>query len=201
MFYSKIFASCKVGVFVIPRAVALSMMGLSVLTISACASSPKSASESVSKSASAAASAYFVVVDQSEKGFVVFTSISSSTNPKKLAKIRKKVDADDSMTMHTWSAFVNNLPGYAKETMLVDDYPQVDVVAGLPCLLSKKYSVGAPWGLSWNGGIALTYRDYQRVRRSYKKYLKDPQSHKAKKDVRADPIYPNHHFKLVGCQQ
>lgn len=151
--------------------------------------------------ASVQLSAAYVVVDQREKGFVVFTSLAASMTPKKLSEIRQKVAEADDVSLVRWADFEKNVTQYAKATMLVNDYPQINISDGLLCLLGTKRAMGAPWGLSWNGGIALTYRDYQHVRRSYQRYLKNPATHQAETDPRADPIYPNHHLTFAGCQR
>lgn len=176
------------------------LLSTALLTQTAQAENPAKNSSSVNSSSIHSSSAY-VIVDQSEKGFVVFTGLAHNTPPAKLANFRKKVNARDGVSMVTWSEFVKNLDGYAKATILVDDYPQVDAVDGMLCLMSKKITLGAPWGLTWNGGIAFTYRDYQHTRRNYKKYLKNPAAYQATTDPRRDPIYPNHHLRFAGCQR
>lgn len=142
-----------------------------------------------------------VVVDQRDPSYTVFMPLAKDTPAEKLQKIKQKVASDDRTALVSWENFVKNATDYGKQTIKVNDYPNIDTVDGLTCLLGKKVAKNGMWGLTWNGGIALMYRDYERARKSYKKYLLDPSSHQAETDPRADPIYPNHHLTFAGCKR
>lgn len=141
----------------------------------------------------------YVVVDQSEKAFTVFTGIPTRINKKQFESIKLKVSSRKTLTMLTWQRFLENVDRYAKSVMLRNDYPNSRVVDGIVCLVGSKKGSGAPWGLTWNGGIALTYNDYQHARKTYKSYMADPGSYKPIRDPRKDPVNPSGHLPFGGC--
>ncbi|MEJ2107391.1 MAG: hypothetical protein P8X48_08695 [Acidiferrobacteraceae bacterium] len=141
----------------------------------------------------------YVVIDQDEPAFIVFTGIPKGIDQEKLEKIRQHVSTRETATMLTWQQFLQRVDGYARSVVLRNDYPKVRVVDGIVCLIASKKGAGAPWGLTWNGGIALTFNDYQHARRTYEAYKKDPASYEPVRDPRRDPVNPRGHLPYFGC--
>jgi len=137
-----------------------------------------------------------VVVDESEPPFIVFTGIPDDTDETKLDEIRRTVASRDRVTLLSWDEFVAGLTGYAGTVMLRDDYPDLNTTDGLACLVARM--PGAPWGLTWNGGIALTFSDYEHARSSYSVYLAAPDTYRPR-DARADPVNPLGFLPAAGC--
>jgi hypothetical protein len=142
----------------------------------------------------------YVVVDQLEPAFIVFTGIPKTIDKEQLERIKAQVAGRDTLIMLTWEQFIAKVDDYAQSVMLRDDYPDVDVVDGIVCLVASENGTGAPWGLTWNGGIALTFNDYQHVRRTYKLYKADPASYKPIRDSRRDPVNPEGFLMFGGCR-
>lgn len=141
--------------------------------------------------------ASFVLVDQSESAFTVFAGIAKDTNERELEEIRSKVANQERVSMLTWNEFTASVNKYARSTIVRNDYPNVSVVDGLVCLVGR--TPGAPWGLAWNGGIALTFNDYEHVRQSYESYKANPDAYRPMRDPRADPVNPGGHLPAFGC--
>lgn len=141
----------------------------------------------------------YVVIDHSEPAFIVFTGIPKRLTKEKVEEIRQHVAKRKTAAMLTWQQFLQRVDGYARSVMLRNDYPKVNVVDGIVCLVASKKGSGAPWGLTWNGGIALTFNDYQHARRTYAAYKKDPASYKPIRDPRRDPVNPGGHLPFFGC--
>lgn len=141
----------------------------------------------------------YVVVDRSEPAFIVFTGIPKGIDKQKLEKIRQHVAGRKTATMLTWQQFLQHVDEYARSVVLRNDYPRVRIVDGIVCLVASRKGAGAPWGLTWNGGIALTFNDYQHARRTYKAYKKDPSSYEPIRDPRRDPVNPGGHLPFFGC--
>lgn len=80
---------------------------------------------------------------------------------------------------------------YTKPYVKINDYPEVDTIKGLSDLLERYPST--PFGLTWNGGIAYTYNDYQHAKRTHAAYLADPSSHQ-RRERGADPVHPLNHI-------
>lgn len=141
----------------------------------------------------------FVVVDQGETAFTVFTGIPKNIDKDKIEKIKQKVSSRETLIILTWEQFLESVNEYARSVILRNDYPTIKIVDGLVCLVASKQGTGAPWGLTWNGGIALTFNDYQHARRTYKSYKANPTSYKPIRDPRRDPVNPGGHLPFGGC--
>jgi hypothetical protein len=143
----------------------------------------------------------YVVIDHNEPAFIVFTGIPKRLEKKKVEEIRQHVATRKTAAMLTWQEFLQRVDGYARSVVLRNDYPKINVVDGIVCLVASKKGSGAPWGLTWNGGIALTFNDYQHARKTYKAYKQDPAAYKPIRDPRRDPVNPRGHLPFFGCGQ
>lgn len=141
----------------------------------------------------------FVVIDQSEPAYIVFTGIPNKTDKTKLEKIRSTIAGQNGLSMLTWAQFLKQINGFASSVIIRNNYPDADVVAGLVCLVASQLGAGAPWGLTWNGGVALIYNDYRHARQRYELYRKDPASYRPVQDPRKDPVNPRGHLSFGGC--
>ena len=150
----------------------------------------KEATKPVSKSS-------HVIGDPSEKGFIVVTGIPTETDHAQLKKYRAKASKLDKVTILSWQQFLDNIQNYFRETLLKDDYPNNKTVDGLICLVSKLPTT--QWGLTWNGGIALTRMDYNHVRKTYQAYKSNPAKYKPISNPKSDPVNPKGHLPYFGC--
>lgn len=155
---------------------------------------PEQQSEEPRKSALKAS---HVIVDQSEDGFIVFTGIPQETDQAQLKKYRQKASKLDMVTIISWQQFLDDIQKYSRETVLRNDYPKSIAIDGLICLVGKQPA--APWGLTWNGGIALTRMDYNHVRKTYQTYKTDPTKYKPISNSKLDPVNPIGHIPYFGC--
>ena len=141
----------------------------------------------------------FVIVDRGEKAFTVFIGIPKNFDKNELERIKQEVTDRDTLIMLTWEQFLKSVNEYARSVILINDYPSVGIVEGIVCLVSSRQGTGAPWGLTWNGGIALTRNDYNHARRTYELYKANPDSYKPIRDPRIDPVNPGGHLPFGGC--
>ncbi|MDH5369177.1 MAG: hypothetical protein OEW99_04085 [Gammaproteobacteria bacterium] len=144
-------------------------------------------------------SSQFVAIDQKEPAFTVFTGIPKNIGSDEFKKIKQKVSSRETLIMLTWDKFLDSVDKYAQSVILINDYPDIRIVDGLVCLVASKQGTGAPWGLTWNGGIALTYNDYQHARRTYESYKANPASYIPLNDPGRDPVNPAGHLPFGGC--
>jgi len=142
----------------------------------------------------------FVVADQGEKAFIVFTGIPKNIEKNELERIKQKVSGRDTLIMLTWEQFLESVNEYARSVILINDYPSIRIVDGIVCLIASRQGTGAPWGLTWNGGIALTRNDYNHARRTYELFKANPASYKPIRDPRRDPVNPSGHLPFGGCK-
>jgi hypothetical protein len=141
----------------------------------------------------------YVAIDQSERAFTVFTGIPKNIEASELERVKKQVLGQDSLTLLNWGQFLESVNEYARSVILINGYPNYRIVDGIVCLVASKQGSGAPWGLTWNGGIALTRMDYNHARRTYESYKADPASYRAIRDPRGDPVNPGGHLPFGGC--
>ena len=139
----------------------------------------------------------FVVIDQRDSAYIVFTGIRKNTDEKKLGELRTKVAELDNVSMVTWEQFTVDVDKYAQSVMKTNDYTNYQVIKGLMCLVWKQ--PGGPWGLTWNGGIALTFNDYRYAKQRYESYTANPDSYSPMRDPRRDPINPGGFLPAFGC--
>ncbi|OOZ42476.1 hypothetical protein [Solemya elarraichensis gill symbiont] len=158
---------------------------------------PKTSKTKSGMSGQAASKASHVIVDQSEKGFIVFTGVPQETDKAMLKEYRAKASKLDKVVIVSWQQFLDNIQKYFLATVLRNDYPKSKVVDGLICLVGKQPA--APCGLTWNGGIALTRMDYNHVRKTYQTYKADPDKYKPIRNPKADPVNPKGHLPYFGC--
>ncbi len=140
--------------------------------------------------------AEFVVIDRSEPAFLVMTGVSQDTPADELEALRARVADQESATMLTWDEFVSSANEMLGSFMLISEYPEFRIVDSLVCLVGTQ--PGAPWGLTWNGGIALTMNDYNHTRRRYEQYQESP-GRVRRLDPSADPVFPGHFLMFFGC--
>jgi hypothetical protein len=136
-----------------------------------------------------------VVVDTSERAYTVFMAVSA----KDLDRVRSQTAGRQGVAIIARSKLEQEKKHYIASRILRDEYPSSGAVDGILALLAKYPD--APFGLTWNGGIAFTYNDYAHATKLYEAYLKDPAEY-----VRAgtphphvDPINPKGHLgPLLG---
>ena len=138
----------------------------------------------------------FVVIDQRDSAYIVFTGIVKDTDDRKLEEIRLKISKQENVSILTWEQFTASVDRYARSTIVRNDYPNYQVIKGLMCLVGKKPRIS--WGLTWNGGIAMTFNDYKHVRQSYESYATNPSAYRIL-DPRLDPVNPGGLLQFFGC--
>jgi len=138
----------------------------------------------------------FVAIDQNQEAYTVYTGMPKASLPsfiEKLEKTKTPGFSRDKVKIVTLQELKNNRDILVNRRILRKDYPESDVALGIIELINLEAKV--PWGLTWNGGIALTYNDYRFAEKSYEKFKSDPSY--AKPPPQADPVNPKHHLKLL----
>lgn len=175
----------------------------SLAFLAGCTSAPLSPPENDKSDKSFAfvtdTSSQFVAIDQGEPAFIVFTGIPRNISDEDLGRIKRQIADRDTLTLLTWEQFLDAVVDYANNVILRDDYPDIETIEGLVCLVASPQGTGAPWGLTWNSGIALTFLDYQHARKTYKAYISNPSAYEPVRDSRGDPVHPLGHLPFGGC--
>jgi len=142
-----------------------------------------------------------VIVDRSELAYTVYLAVEEDAPEEELAQLRSRVAQSEDAELVTWAAFRTDRRKYLDSRILVDDYPGSKVAEGVLELL-RRYA-RTPFGLTWNGGIAVTFNDYQHAKRGYEAHLSDPRESADTRvdDPSRDPNNPQAHFRaLLGWE-
>jgi hypothetical protein len=137
----------------------------------------------------------YVLIDGRESAYTLFIRVPKASLEKIQASMgQEKIDTE------TWAEFQTGLAKYVRRCIIKNEYPEYSAIAIQKGLLAFLNAFpGAPIGLTWNGGIAMTYGDYQYAQKSIKKYLdnKDQYESARHSDPKTDPLNPGAHFEAL----
>lgn len=133
-----------------------------------------------------------MVIDPSDQHTTTLVGIPRTLPAEQFQRLKDSLIQRSGAYMLPWEDFKRDPPKHVRPYIRRNDYPEVDVVRGLALLL-ERYD-GTPFGLTWNGGLALTSNDYRHASRTYATYLKDPNSFARAIDSRVDSVHPANHL-------
>ena len=139
--------------------------------------------------------ASFVLIDKSERAYTVFMAIPEE----KQQEVRLQIAEEKDVFLVEWSEFSQKKDEYISSNILKNEYQDSRVVDGILQLL--KVYPEAPFGLTWNGGVAFTTMDYKYAKKTFELYRESPENYERTRvrDPRADPVKPEWHFgPLLG---
>jgi len=132
-----------------------------------------------------------VVIDPSDQYTTTFLGVPKALPADKFQKLKESLVQRKGAYLLSWQEFSGDPPRHIRPYIRRNDYPEVDVVGGLARLL-ERYD-GTPFGLTWNGGLAVTQNDYRHAARTYTAYAQDAAS-VPRVDRKADPVHPANHL-------
>lgn len=105
-----------------------------------------------------------------------------------------KAEQRTQMSFQQWPAFRSGARGLIDTVVLRNDYPEVALHTGLLELL-EAYP-GAPFGITWNGGIAITALDYSWAEQQLDLFRSDPARYERErpKEPNKDRLHPLNHL-------
>lgn len=169
---------------------------LFISLLSGCASSPNGSKQPNAASVVAAEPTY-LVIDRSKPFVTTYIRVPKIISPEQLADLKEHVKNTPSSSLENFADFEAAPGAYITAVILRNDYAEIDTVGGLKALL-ERYD-GAAFGVTWNGGLALTENDYMYSSATYVAYRVDKSAVTRKPDRRADPVHPNNHLEpLLG---
>lgn len=143
-----------------------------------------------------------VLVDQSVPAYTVFLAIPIDAPDDKVEALSARIADNSSVSLMTWEEFQETKKMLFGSRIVSNDYPRSRALEGMTELL-RRYPE-TPFGLTWNGGVAVTFSDYQHAEDAYQEFLADPDaySNSRPEDPRADPVNPRWHFQpLLGWEE
>jgi len=106
-----------------------------------------------------------VLIDRTNPAYVMYLHLPQEELFEILALLDEPESAQTVADLVGWQPFVAQYEQYTIVHTIRQDYPEVRVAEGLVALL--EHYLGLPFGLTWNGGIALTSNDYAFTVASY----------------------------------
>lgn len=135
-----------------------------------------------------------VMIDARQPAYTVLIGI-----PRENVEQVKKQPKEDGVTLMSWKAFETDAETLIVKGIVKNDYPDIPLVKGISALL--KLYPAMPFGVTWNGGVAVTYNDYKHAEKMYDLHQKsaDEYEQKKPKDLASEPIHPENQFgALLG---
>ncbi len=133
-----------------------------------------------------------VVIDTSNPATINFVGVPKAFPADKFQTLKDELAQSKGVHLISWHEFKSDLPKHVRQYIRRNDYPNFDVVSGLARLL-ERYE-GTIFGLTWNGGLAITGNDYRHSELSYAAFLRDPASFTVS-ERRLDPVHPANHLE------
>lgn len=138
-----------------------------------------------------------VVLLEREPAYAVFAGIARGRTDQVVAAMPPEKRAR--VLVMRWPEFRAKSQELLNEVVVRNEYPEVALRIGLLDVLVG--NPGAPIGVTWNGGIAVTAGDYAHAKRMLELLRADPGRYERERprDRRADRIHPLNHLEpLLG---
>ena len=137
-----------------------------------------------------------VFIDAREPAYVVFQGVSDDVHP--LARQEMQGYATlDKVSLVPWEQFRTQAEEFVATGVVKNEYPGAGLTLGILALL--KLRPGRPIAVTWNGGIAASFFDFQYAVEAFEQYQDDPLRYERERTdgVSRDPLHPQHHFKAL----
>lgn len=129
----------------------------------------------------------FVVVEAKEPAYTVFSPAPPNMSETLLRRIVSESAEPGKARVILYEDLASVAQDEAGRVIQRADYPATRYGAAIACLMRK---APGPWGITWNGGIALTRNDFDHARRTFaSRPAPDPR----------EPVSPAGQLGPLGC--
>lgn len=136
-----------------------------------------------------------VFVDGRDPAFLVIQGVAVNTDTRARQEMMGYA-ALENVSMVDWNTFRQNAKAIVAPHIIKNEYPQSSTVLGVIALV-KAYP-GQAFAITWNGGLAVSFQDYQYAVRTYKSFLADAGAYEERRaNLQADPVNPEHHLAAL----
>ena len=137
----------------------------------------------------------YVIIDHRQKAFTIFYTILEGMVDMRDPRIW--ISGEDGITMVKWGEFKKNKDKYIGERIINNEYGESKIEKKFVRLLFL-YPINK-FGLTWNGGVAITEDDFKYAMSTYLVYTADPEEYKRYKtnDSENDPLNPKYKLKKL----
>jgi len=128
-----------------------------------------------------------VFIDARDPAYVVLQGINSDT-PQGAWKEMEGYAQLDRVQLMSWPVFRKNARKILGPYVRINDYPRAQALMGVLGLVAKY--PGRPFAVTWNGGVAITFWDYQHAAETLAAYASNPKVYKPLAPA-DDPVHPD----------
>lgn len=130
-----------------------------------------------------------VFIDARDPAFLVIQGVAADT-PRQARQEMAGYAALEDVSLMPWDSFRQNAQAYIAPYILKNDYPGVSLALSVVALV-QTYP-GRPFAVTWNGGLAVTFMDYQHAVTTYRAFLESAEAYERSRpaDPGADPVNP-----------
>jgi len=131
-----------------------------------------------------------VFIDARDPAYVVVQGVESNTPQEAWTEMEGYAQLPNVQLM-AWLTFRKNARAILAPFVIRDDYPKAQTLMGVLALV-KKYP-GRPFAVTWNGGVAVSFWDYQHAAQTFQRFHDDPAGYTVL-PPNDDPVHPLHQF-------
>ncbi len=112
-----------------------------------------------------------VFIDARQPAYVTYQGVTANTSP--LARREMAgYSSLDGVTLVSWDLFRDNVDAYIAAGIRINEYPKQRTAFGILALLKAK--PGRPVAITWNGGIATSFFDFQHAVEVFEAFQENP---------------------------
>lgn len=137
-----------------------------------------------------------VFIDARQPAYVVYQGVAEDT-PQIARQEMAGYAALDGVSLVAWAEFSANVQDYIATGVVKNEYAGGRTALGLLAMLKAK--PGRPVAITWNGGIATTFFDFQHAVEVYEAYLENAVGYEnsRRQSVEDDPLDPDVQIKAM----
>ena len=131
-----------------------------------------------------------VVLDRRERAYVIVQGLPLDIPEGQLAKVREEAAADEAVELIDWEDFKPKACSLLMKAIRHDEYGMKQLLGDFLHKIQNRATT--PVGLTWNGGIAMTFSDYRHTEKTFQEYESDPEAYarRTEPDQQDDPVHP-----------
>jgi len=137
-----------------------------------------------------------VFIDARQPAYVVFQSVAEDT-PVLARQEMVGYAALEKVSLVPWIRFRDNVQSFIADGIVKNEYPNSRTALGILAILKSR--PGRPVAITWNGGIAASFFDFQHAVQTYRAFQQDAERYERerRRDVADDPLNPELHLRML----
>jgi len=137
-----------------------------------------------------------VFIDARQPAYVVYQGVSENTSPTARQEMVGYASLDG-VSLVPWARFRDNVNAYIAVGIVKNEYPGARTALGILAVL--KAHPGRPVAITWNGGVASSFFDFQHAVEAYEDYRENSVGYENSRNQSAedDPLNPEVQIKAM----